>query len=158
MAEPRQQQDPPPSARDLAERLRLLSDATHGSQVATAARLGIGMSDLQALERLLLNGPVGPAEISTSLGIRPASATALVDRLEGTGHVRREPHDSDRRRLVLVPTEKARRDGWAAVMPLVASLEAAAAELDDDQRRAVAGYLDRVIESLRAYAAQERPQ
>ena len=43
-------------------------------------------------------------------------------------------------------------------MPLVASLEAAAAGLDDDQRRAVAGYLDRVIESLRAYAAQERPQ
>ena len=136
----------------------MLSDATHGSQVAMAARLGIGMSDLHALERLMLNGPVGPAEISAALGIRPASATALVDRLERTGHVRREPHVSDRRRLVLVPTEKAMTDGWAAVMPLVASLEAAAEGLDDDQRRAVASYLDRVIESLRAYSSKARPR
>jgi DNA-binding MarR family transcriptional regulator len=121
-----------------------------------AARLGIGVSDLHALERLMLDGPVGPAEISTALGIRPASATALVDRLERTGHVRREPHAFDRRRLVLVPTEKALTDGWAAVMPLVASLEAAAEGLDEDQRRAVALYLDRVIEGLRASASRER--
>jgi hypothetical protein len=41
-------------------------------------------------------------------------------------------------------------------MPLVASLEAAAEGLDEDQRRAVALYLDRVIEGLRAYASRER--
>lgn len=117
-----------------------------------AARLDIGRSDLQALERLMLDGPHGPAELGTALGMRPASVTSLLDRLERSGHVRRQAHPSDRRRLLVFPTEQAEEDGWKAVMPLVGLLEAAADGLDEEERRTVAAYLDRVIDALRTYS------
>lgn len=120
-----------------------------------AARLGVGVSDLHALERLMLSGPHGPAELGTALRMRPASVTSLVDRLEASGHVRREAHPTDRRRLVLVPTDKAGVDGWTAVKPLVDGLEAAAEDLDEEQRRTVASYLDRVIEALLSYGGRQ---
>jgi DNA-binding MarR family transcriptional regulator len=48
-------------------------------------RLGIGDTDMTALEHLFANGPLGPVELGEKLGLRSASATALVDRLEAAG-------------------------------------------------------------------------
>ena len=150
--EPGGQVREPPSPRALAEQLRRLGYALHESQLAMAATLGIGLTDLHAVERVMLDGALGPAELGAALGVRPASVTALVDRLERSGHVVRTPHPTDRRRQVLQPTGKAQTDGWAAIAPLVAGLVDAAADLDDGQRAAVALYLERVTEALRAYA------
>lgn len=140
------------SPRALAERLRRLGYALHDSQLTMAAALGIGLTDLQAVERVMLDGALGPAELGSALGVRPASVTALVDRLERSGHVVRTPHPTDRRRQVLHATAKAQTDGWAAIAPLVASLTEAAADLDERQRETVALYLDRVTAALRGYA------
>jgi DNA-binding MarR family transcriptional regulator len=40
------------------------------------------------------------------LGITTASTTSLIDRLVSSGHARREPHPTDRRSLVIVPTRE----------------------------------------------------
>jgi DNA-binding MarR family transcriptional regulator len=146
------QEPEPASPRALAEQLRRLGYALHDSQHAMAAALGIGLTDLQAVERVMLDGALGPAELGAAIGVRPASVTALVDRLERSGHVVRTPHPTDRRRQVLHATAKAQSDGWAAIAPLVAGLIDAAADLDDEQRATVALYLDRVTEALRTYA------
>ena len=81
-------------------------------------------------------------------GMRSASATALVDRLEAAGHVERRRHPSDRRRLVVVPTEQGDEAAGAAFAPLAAGLEEAAAGLSREERAAVAHYLDRVTEAI----------
>jgi len=137
--------------------LRPLLRAAHEANVALARRLGLGLSDVQALDHLLAGEPLGPGELGARLGLRPASATALADRLEQAGHVERRPHPDDRRRLVLVPTEHAQREAFAALAPLLRAFGAAAGELSPRDRQVVAGYLRAATEALRAFAAAEPP-
>jgi DNA-binding MarR family transcriptional regulator len=61
-----------------------------------AARLGIGRSDLRAVN-LLENGPIAQGAIARELGLTPPTVTALIDRLETHALVRRTPHPTDRR-------------------------------------------------------------
>ena len=69
---------------------------------------GMGETDLLALRYLLratsTGEQVGPKDLSRVLGITTASTTSLIDRLVASGHVRREPHPTDRRSLVIVLT------------------------------------------------------
>lgn len=140
------------SAEDLGERLRKLAWSQFELNLALARALGMGPNDVWALERLKVEGPLGPVELGNRLGgMRSASATALVDRLEAAGHVERRRHPSDRRRLVVVPTEKAEEAGEEAFAPLEAGLEEAAAGLTDEERAAVARYLDGVVEAIRSF-------
>lgn len=145
-------QEGTPSGDDLGERLRRLAWAQFGLNLALARALGLGPNDVWALERLRVEGPLGPVELGHRLGgMRSASATALVDRLEAAGHVERRRHPSDRRRLVVVPTEQAEEAGEEAFAPLAAGLEEAAAHLSPEERVAVARYLDRVTEAIGAF-------
>jgi DNA-binding MarR family transcriptional regulator len=121
-----------------------------------ARRLGLGVNDMTAMDHLLQDGPLGPAELGHLLGMRSASATALVDRLEAAGHVERRPHPTDRRRLVVEPTRRAVEEVLGVIRPLVASLDAVAEELTPDERRAVARYLNRVSEVLGSYGPDEK--
>lgn len=133
--------------RGLLERLRRLSWAHVGLFVALGRAMGMGSNDVWALERLNIEGPLGPAELGRRLGgMRAASATALVDRLESAGHVERQRHPSDRRRQVVVTTQRAYEAGGEAILPLVAGLEEVANEFTDEERAVVARYLDRVVE------------
>ncbi len=120
------------------------------------AHLGMGQSDLEALEHLMTGGPLGPVELGARLGLRSASATALVDRLEAMGHVERRRHPSDRRRLVVVPTEHAQREASAALQPLIDGLDAAAAGMPEEDQEVVRRYLERATAAMRDYRPPER--
>jgi DNA-binding MarR family transcriptional regulator len=127
--------------------------ATQDANLAFAGRLALGRSDVAALELLMNEGPLGPAELGARLGMRSASATALVDRLEAAGHVERVRDPDDRRRITVVPTDHARREAGAAIGPLLAEFHAAAARLSPQEREVVVGYLEEVAAALRDYAA-----
>jgi DNA-binding MarR family transcriptional regulator len=75
----------------------------------TRTSMGMGETDLLALRYLLQaeadGRTVGPKELGARLGVTSASTTTLVDRLVKSGHVRREPHPTDRRALILRPTK-----------------------------------------------------
>ncbi|MCU1574121.1 MAG: transcriptional regulator, MarR family [Micrococcaceae bacterium] len=77
---------------------------------STRDAMGMGETDLLAVRHLLraqrLGLAVGPKELSRMLGITTASTTSLIDRLVSSGHARREPHPTDRRSLVIVPTRE----------------------------------------------------
>jgi DNA-binding MarR family transcriptional regulator len=135
----------------LAERLRTLARAQQRFGVTMARLLALAPSDVTALEHLLADGPLGPVELGQRLGMTSASATTLVDRLEAAGHVERRPHPSDRRRLVVVPTERAGETAYATGAPVFEGLEAAAADLTPEERGAVARYLNRAIAVLQSF-------
>lgn len=137
---------------ELSEGLRRLAWAQFELNLALARALGVGPNDLWALERLRYEGPLGPVELGNRLGgMRSASATALVDRLEEAGHVERRRHPSDRRRLVVVPTERADQAGEEVFAPLAEALVEAAEDLTPEERAAVARYLDRVTEAIKSF-------
>ena len=74
----------------------------------TRDSMGMGETDLAAVRHLLQaqrsGRSISPKDLSAYLQISSASTTILVDRLVTSGHVRREPHPTDRRGLIIVPT------------------------------------------------------
>ncbi len=136
-----------------ARALRLVQQASVEANQELARRLGIGITDIAALEHLSsAEQPLGPVELGHRLGIRSASATALVDRLEQSGHVRREPRPDDRRRVALVPSEHSEQQVLSALAPLLADIDAAAARLNEAEAAAVTRFLTEAAAAMRRYA------
>ncbi|MGB3682620.1 MAG: MarR family transcriptional regulator [Rubrobacteraceae bacterium] len=142
-------------ADELSWALRDLTRANAEVARELARRLGLGVNDVTALDHLHQDGPIGPAELGNLLGMRSASATALVDRLEAAGYVERRAHPTDRRRLVIEPTRHAVEEVFGVIRPLTASLDSVAEEFTLEERRTVARYLGRVSEVLNSYGPED---
>jgi DNA-binding MarR family transcriptional regulator len=114
-----------------------------GAQFATAN--GMHPTDLRAIIDLLdaerADLTATPGWLGESLGLNSASVTALVDRLERLGHVRREPHPTDRRRVRLVVTPEAKALGWAFFGPLMSRVVAMMDRYGDDDLAVVHRFL-----------------
>jgi DNA-binding MarR family transcriptional regulator len=111
-------------------------------------KLDLSVNDMTAIEHLLENTELGPVELGQRLGIRSASATAMVDRLEAAGHVQRRPHPSDRRRRTLEVTPSATQALMNVVGPLVSDLSSIAEALSPHDRVVVSEYLTAVVNTL----------
>lgn len=132
----------------LWEVMRAATDAGY----VLAERLGLPYNDVRALSVLTeAEDAVGPVELGHRLGMRSASATELVDRLERSGHVRRVRHPRDRRRVILEITDT----GWHAVMaelgPLLARYDRVADDLGPENSAVVVRYLRAIAAEQRAY-------
>ncbi|WP_152628092.1 MarR family winged helix-turn-helix transcriptional regulator [Streptacidiphilus neutrinimicus] len=137
----------------VAWAVRQLLLANRDAEQALARHLGLGHNDVTAMEHLLGSPEgLGPMDIAQRLGIRSASATVLVDRLEEAGHVTRVPHRSDRRRTVVRPTQHARQEIVTALRPLVDAVDAAADGLSETERATVVRFLQAAAAHIRTAA------
>jgi len=68
----------------------------------------------------------------------------MLDRLAERDYVVREPHETDRRRLVVRLTPAGRDCIFAQVHGMAGSVVAASRRLDADQRRTVAVYIEEI--------------
>jgi DNA-binding MarR family transcriptional regulator len=66
-----------------------------------ATRVGINSTDLECLDLLQLAGPTTAGKMSLHSGLTTGATTAMIDRLEQAGFVRRL-RDADDRRVVVV--------------------------------------------------------
>ncbi|UUT34579.1 MarR family winged helix-turn-helix transcriptional regulator [Microbacterium elymi] len=64
--------------------------------------------ELLTLLRFTHDGRMPMASASARLQVHPTSVTNTVDRLEASGHVRREPHPEDGRATLIVLTDSGR--------------------------------------------------
>jgi DNA-binding MarR family transcriptional regulator len=116
---------------------------------ASAAALGLGGTDLYALNSLDIGGPMTSGELADATGLTTGATTRLIDRLERAGHVRRTPDAADRRRVYVELIERpAGVDD--TVDPARHKIEAILRDYDDQQlaslfdyfRRAATAYAD----------------
>lgn len=70
---------------------------------AVADRLGLNVTDHKCLDFLLMYGPSTAGELSHRSSLTTGAITAVIDRLERAGFVRREADPSDRRRVIVSP-------------------------------------------------------
>jgi DNA-binding MarR family transcriptional regulator len=127
---------------DRQTRVQVLRTVTNMQVIAT--RAGINMVDIQCLSMLALDGPSTPSQIAETMAIGKGGAvTAMIDRLEKAGYLRRtrDPHD---RRKVLV---EAVLDGQP-FQRLAELFQPAATAFGD----VLADYTDEQIELLVDYA------
>jgi len=125
--------------------LRALTVSLNLSAARFSADNGMHPTDLRAVIELLDAERAGvaatPGRLGESLGLNSASVTALLDRLERLGHVRRERDGADRRRVRLVVTPAAKRLGWAYFGPLIGRLLDAMKGYGDDELALVQRFL-----------------
>jgi DNA-binding MarR family transcriptional regulator len=113
---------------------------------AMARRTGLGLSEMAALEHLQHSrGGLTPTELGRRLSLSSGAITALVDRLERTGHVQRRPNPADRRSSVVLPVPEGLEEVGRHFVPV-------AAELTDKERAVVGRYLEAASEVFRRHA------
>jgi DNA-binding MarR family transcriptional regulator len=114
---------------DLVHSLRATTMALDLQAARFAAEHGLHPTDVRALIVLLdaarAERPATPGHLGAELGLGSASVTALIDRLERLGHVRRERDPGDRRRVLLVVSDEAMALGWSWFGPLIDAMLAA---------------------------------
>ncbi|MGW1804059.1 MarR family transcriptional regulator [Streptomyces sp. NPDC002078] len=105
----------------------------------TDVRALIALMDARRAGEELTAGRLGAA-----LGLNSAGTTALLDRLERAGRVRRARGRSDRRKVVVEVTDSAVELGWTYFGPLIERSLELLRGYDDHQRAAIQDFLDGV--------------
>ena len=133
---------------------RRLDMAMSRLMVALSRAVGISVPEMLALEYLDADGSIGPSELARRLQMTSGAMTALVDRLEASGHVVRQRHPADRRRVLVKRTNKADDDLGAEIAPMAMQISELAESLDDAEREAVGRFLDGFIAIIDSAAAE----
>jgi DNA-binding MarR family transcriptional regulator len=94
--------------------------------------------------------PVTPGRLSAALQLSAPATSAMLDRLERLGHVRRTPHATDRRSVVVEITDRAREVGAAMFGRLGQAYGPLFEEYDDAQLELVAEFLARAAQATGA--------
>ena len=89
----------------VMQALREYRTAEMAMRRRTQDSMAMGENELLVLRFLTRTSGAGadttPADLARHLGLSTASITALLDRLERSGHVRRERHPTDRRKILV---------------------------------------------------------
>ncbi|MCF1710918.1 MarR family transcriptional regulator [Tabrizicola sp. J26] len=142
----------------------LLHDATRAVRRRFELRTqdwGLSSAQWRLLVSLKRDARASQARLAELLEIEPISVSRMVDRMEQTGWVRREPDPADRRVKVIVPTERALK-AFETVHGVAGEVYAEAlAGLSDPEKAALVKALNIIIENLTgeeaACAARTRP-
>ena len=144
-----------PEVHEATRLLREFLDVSELFERALGAELEVNATDLEAMEHLLMSGPLGPSELSRRLGISTASTTIAIDRLVALGHVTREPNPHDRRGVLVVPQEASRERAMGRLMPMILGLDAELDHFTEEQQAAITLYLRRVVDLYRQHAGAD---
>jgi DNA-binding MarR family transcriptional regulator len=142
------------TADHVTDATRRLDVAMSTLNAAYARDVGISVQELLALANLGAEGALGPSDLARRLQLSTGAVTALVDRLERSGHAARAAHPSDRRRIVVRRTAKANEQIAAEVAPLTTEIRALAEGLSQDERAVVGRFLDAFITILERAATE----
>jgi DNA-binding MarR family transcriptional regulator len=137
--------------------MRDLVGALDELQRRQARRMGLGVTDMQALRLLDVHGPMGPSELARRLDLRTASTTALLDRLESAAWLERTREGRDRRRVtvrILPAAAEVLFDTWA---PVVRELDDVGSALSAEDQTVVCGFLELIVGVIARHHGDEFP-
>ncbi|WP_459549194.1 MarR family winged helix-turn-helix transcriptional regulator [Nocardia sp. X0981] len=143
--------DPHSTDPSLVFRHYLSSVVLHAQ--AGAKAVGLGATDLYALNILDLSGAMTPGELGTRTGLTTGPTTRLIDRLERAGYVRRAPDPGDRRKVVVEPVDRP-ADLDRVLTPARRKIGDIIASYTPEQRELLFDYFARAAEAYRQ-AAEE---
>jgi DNA-binding MarR family transcriptional regulator len=158
------------------ERAALESQITADLRILTAESEQIGRvfavahdvrpTDFRALLHVMVaettGQPITSGELRHRMGLSGAAITYLVDRMMASGHITRQSHPADRRKVILRYAESGMDTARAFFAPLGLHTRTAMAELPDADLAAAHRTFNALIEAMRLYrdelATLETPQ
>ena len=126
-------------------------------RAALASAVGISATDLDALEHLEADGPLTQRQLGDRLSLTSGAVTMLVDRLEQAGLVRRRPHPSDRRYVLVELSGQALDRAPDQLAAYHTRIRAIAGQVPAAHRDAIRSFLQAAADAAGAAAAEMRP-
>ena len=115
------------------------------SKIASESKLNL--SEMVAMQHLRLDGPLVVGELRKRISLTSGAMTTLIDRLEKHGLVKREPHPSDRRSVLIhyVPQPQSEVGKFYTILETIKRETDA---MDEGERAAVLSFLMTLAETL----------
>ena len=139
---------------------RELSNAVIFFHETVASHLGMSAAEWKCLGLLDQHGPSTASRLAELSGFTTGAITGIVDRLEVSGYVRREPHPKDRRSVIVQPQYV--KELKERVVPIFQSLDRAMAEIGEhysaDELAAIARFFRETTQVLRNETAKLKGQ
>jgi DNA-binding MarR family transcriptional regulator len=142
--------DPRERVRDLLNRRTAAADQ---QRMSLGRLLDLDPTEATAVLAIGRSGQLTPGELGRRLSMTSGGVTALVQRLERGGHIRRHAHPRDKRSSLLSLEPGTLEKAAALYAPLVADLDAMVGRLTDAERATVIGFLERAAELTEQHAA-----
>jgi DNA-binding MarR family transcriptional regulator len=123
-----------------------------------ARHFGVGAAEFKAMDHLQAAGSVTPGQLADRMALSSGAVTALIDRLERLGWVRREPHPYDRRSVIVrkaAPSES-QSEGEQIFGALVARLADTAKRMTSSERDACVRFLETAADQVAERATELR--
>jgi DNA-binding MarR family transcriptional regulator len=134
--------------------LRTLDQATRkmGAQAVlisdlVATRVGLNSTDLECLDLLYMAGVSTAGRLSSHTGLTTGATTAVIDRLERAGFVRRRRDPQDRRVVLVEFVEASGRHIEPLYQPLIDFMMRVNKRYSDAELATVVDYLARALEA-----------
>jgi DNA-binding MarR family transcriptional regulator len=127
---------------------RQLSTATIMFHQAIADRLGLNVTDHKCMDLLLMKGPLTAGELAGMTGLTTGAITAVIDRLEHEGFVRRADDPHDRRRVIVQAIPKRSRDIERLFEPFAATFGELSDRYKDEELVVILDFMTRSREGL----------
>ena len=149
---------------ELGGEVRASQRATDVVDDLVCQLLGVNRTDARCLDILDEHGRMSAGDLAQKSGLTSGAITAVIDRLERAGYARRVPDPSDRRRVLVEPTEQAYEAAMELmVAPMGELTKPMAAQYTDEQLRLITEFTrqgreiqERHAEWLRERLAERR--
>jgi len=147
---------------EIVEALRAFGAAEAALRRRSQGVLRLSENDVAAMRYLLRarddGRRVGPKELGEYLGIQSSSVTAMLDRLERAGRLRRESSPGDRRALVVVPMVPDGEDQRAVLGEVRPELVGIAESLAPGHAQIVLEFLHRMRDTADRIQTRNEPR
>ncbi len=141
----------------ISRDVRALSAESDRINRMFASRHQLSNNDLDALLHIIVadsaGRPLTSGELSDRLGFTAAAATYLVDRMVDSGHIRRESHPTDRRKVILRYSEHGQEVAGEFFGPLGKRHHAAMAHISDADLATAHRVFTALAESMNSFHA-----
>lgn len=115
-------------------------------------------TDFRALLHIMVaetaGRPMTSGDLSQRMGLSGAAITYLVDRLIDSGHIRRDSHPADRRKVILRHSEPGLRTARSFFTPLGMHTHQALSDLADEDLGAAHRVFAALIAAMREFQAE----
>lgn len=108
---------------------------------SVAALAGLHRTQWRCLDILTTRGPLTAGQLAEASRLTTGAVTAVVDRLEAAGLVRRGRDPADRRRVMIEPTQEVARRAAPVYGTLVEETERALSRLSIDDLQLIASFV-----------------
>ncbi|WP_404429245.1 MarR family transcriptional regulator [Microbacterium lacus] len=139
-------------ATSVMEALRSYRAAEAAMRRRTQQSMEMGENELLTLRfltRARMTGEnVTPVALSRYLGISSASTTALLDRLERSGHITRSPHPDDRRSVLITASVKSDNEIRHTLAAMHDRMMSVVRPMSEQDRAVVIGFLDAMRDAV----------